>query len=66
MITQRKLNLMKVNSEVRIIKMKIWRAKKEMGNEVPPIPSVPIPPEENQDDSGRYITPEQEIGVENG
>lgn len=45
MITTRKLNICKVNSQVRLMMIKMWREKQEFGEEPPPI----ITPPENLD-----------------
>jgi hypothetical protein len=65
MIDRRKLNVMKVNAEFRMMRIKEFRAMKEAGGE-PPLPPVIIPPEDSSLRNSENDSAEAEIGVSNG
>jgi hypothetical protein len=41
MITQRKLNIFKVNAEMRLMKIKLYRMQQESGDNPPPVMTPP-------------------------
>ncbi len=62
MITQRKLNLMKVNSELRLARIKMYREKQEMGDNPKPIM---VPPPDTMSRNTENM-PMNNTGGENG